>query len=371
MDLSLPSQPLKASAVIVAAGLSSRMGSLKPLLPIDDETFLARLVRIFLSSGIDDIVIVTGYQKDKIEAAMQHLPVRCVENAAYATTDMFTSVRLGLEAISAESEFCLFTTADSPCPSLYTVKLLIEKLGDGKPAAIPRYNFQEGHPIGFNRELIPAILQHRDPPGLRNALGKMHIIISFVETPDSGILEHANTPEEYQLLLEHRRAERVPSSKRCTELWNFFDTSHLVRRHCFKVTEVALAIADQFTAKGLPIDSDLVRAAALLHDLSKGQAHHAEVAADILSDLGYDQVADIVRHHMYLRTDKLQAPYEKYIVYIADKLVQGDSRLDAMEKRFAERMNDPNEAVRQAATIRRNEAFAILQQMEELLGAKI
>jgi molybdenum cofactor cytidylyltransferase len=81
------------------------------------------------------------------------------------------------------------------------------------------------------------------------------------------------------------------------------------------------------------VDLDLIAAAGLLHDLAKKQADHARKAEQILSDIGYPAVADIVGSHMDISLDNKFALSEKEVVYLADKLVKGNRIVD-LEARF-------------------------------------
>ena len=75
-------------AIVLAAGLSTRMGRPKPLLPLaDDDTFVTRIVRSFVESGVDDVVVVLGHEADAVAARLieSGVPARFVVNDAYRT----------------------------------------------------------------------------------------------------------------------------------------------------------------------------------------------------------------------------------------------------------------------------------------------
>lgn len=101
--------------------------------------------------------------------------------------------------------------------------------------------------------------------------------------------------------------------------------------HSRKVAEIAVEIAAALAASGLAIDTELVRAAALLHDLAKGQPRHAETGAAILHSLGMTRIAAIVAAHTEM--DFTGALDERTIVHLADKLTDGD-QLVTLNERF-------------------------------------
>ena len=104
------------SALIVAAGLSRRMGSFKPLLPLGNATVIENTVAGALAGGAECAVVVTGYRGGEVETVLYHRfgdTVRCVRNPDFAATDMLRSVQLGAAALrSCEAFSCCRAT----CP---------------------------------------------------------------------------------------------------------------------------------------------------------------------------------------------------------------------------------------------------------------
>lgn len=121
----------------------------------------------------------------------------------------------------------------------------------------------------------------------------------------------------------------VPSDAEIEALYVSCDTPPDVRAHSRAVAACSLRIAKQ---SGVPLDCDLLRAAALLHDLCRTAGReHPQKAAQKLDRTGYPLLADIVaRHH-----DLGDAPSpEAEILYLADKLTQGASSV-TLEARFS------------------------------------
>jgi hypothetical protein len=99
------------------------------------------------------------------------------------------------------------------------------------------------------------------------------------------------------------------------------------------VAEVAEKLSLRLNAAGLQLNVALVRAAALLHDVAKGQPGHAEAGARILAKLGFAGVGQVVGVHMDYEFLEGAALDEAAIVYLADKLVQGN-RIVPLAVRF-------------------------------------
>ena len=115
---------------------------------------------------------------------------------------------------------------------------------------------------------------------------------------------------------------RLPSEAECWTLLTNTRTPPNVINHCKLVARLGLAIASSLTRCGYPLNFDLIRTAALLHDLAKGSPHHARAGAGLLVD--YPEVAQIVAEHMDICLKPEDPLAEKEIVYLADKLVTDD-----------------------------------------------
>jgi molybdenum cofactor cytidylyltransferase len=129
--------------------------------------------------------------------------------------------------------------------------------------------------------------------------------------------------------LTARRGPSTPAE--CEAILARQNLPHAVIRHSRKVAEIAVHLAAALAASGLAIDTELVRAAALLHDLAKGQPRHAETGAAILHALGMTRVAAIVAAHTEM--DFTGVLDERAIVHLADKLTDGD-QLVTLNERF-------------------------------------
>lgn len=113
---------MRYGAVILAAGIASRMGDFKPLLPMGEESVIQNVVRVLREAGVQQIVVVTGYRKEVLEEHLKNASVMFVHNERFAQTKMFDSVKLGLEALDAACEKILLTPADVPLVRKETVQ---------------------------------------------------------------------------------------------------------------------------------------------------------------------------------------------------------------------------------------------------------
>lgn len=191
--------------VIAAAGLSGRMGAMKPLLPLGSETILRTGILTMIQCGVSPIVVVTGREHEAVEESLADLNVECVYNPAFDRCQMFDSVKMGLQAVKGRCERVLFAPGDAPLYSIKTVELLADS---GESVCAPFYDGNFGHPVCFDEKLIETILLYDGPGGLSGALeflgGKTPI-----ECQDPGAFMDADTPEDYEAMKKLAKRSRL------------------------------------------------------------------------------------------------------------------------------------------------------------------
>lgn len=194
---------MSIGAVIVAAGMSSRMGDYKPMLNLGNISIAQRVITALQQGGVDKIVVVTGYRAEELEHHLSKCGAVFLRNEKYETTDMFFSASLGLSYLKDKCEKVLFTPVDIPLFSPVTVSAL---LSCNTPLAYPSYRGITGHPILLTQEVIDKILDDSGDGGLKGALERCGIAPTMVDVDDSGILQDADTPEDFAALLQlHNR----------------------------------------------------------------------------------------------------------------------------------------------------------------------
>jgi CTP:molybdopterin cytidylyltransferase MocA len=193
---------MKFGAVIVAAGLSSRMGAFKPLLPLGNSTIIERIINTLMEGGVQDIAVVTGRDAALIEQALAQYTITFVHNKDYATTDMFHSASMGLSCMAEKVDCIFFTPVDVPLFSANTVRFLSARIQNSKEHIItPSYKGKSGHPIVMRSSVAKELISHKSANGLRGAMEAYCGPKSVIEVEDSGILYDADTPEDYTFLI--------------------------------------------------------------------------------------------------------------------------------------------------------------------------
>jgi molybdenum cofactor cytidylyltransferase len=180
----------ECTAIILAAGRSSRMGSPKALLEFRGESFAGRLRRVL--QPYCRSVIVVG-------SPASEFPVDVVNPEP--DRGMLSSLQCGLRAVPASADAVLFTPVDLPAVSERTVSTLISGWS-GELLRIPRYGGKRGHPVMFARSLTVEFLAAAGSP--KEVIDRHADAIVYTDVDDPGILTDVDTPEDYRKLTEAR-----------------------------------------------------------------------------------------------------------------------------------------------------------------------
>lgn len=320
------------TAVVLAGGYSSRMQSFKPLLPLNGAPVIEHVIRNFRKAGLDDIVTVAGHNAEELRQGIQGLGVRVVFNSRFAE-GMYSSVVAGIGALGAEVEGCLLIPADMPLVRSTTVVRLWRAFGrTGAAVVYPTFEKRRGHPTLISSRLFPAILSGDGAGGLRALLGAHDGEAQEEPVADEGILIDLDTPADYARAQQRAGQLDLPTPNECAAILEEMQVFPNIVNHCRKVAEVAEKLSIQLNAAGLQLDVDLVKASALLHDLAKGRPDHARAGGQILQEMGFTEVGRIVGLHMDCDFQKGGPVGEAAVVYLVDKMVQGDCIVSLPER---------------------------------------
>ena len=189
----------KTGAIIVAAGLSSRMHDFKPLLPFADSTIATHNVEMLQNVGLNPVVVVTGYRADELEKHLSGTGARFVRNENFRTTEMFDSVKLGIKEIINECQRILIIPMDIPAiqDSTYRKVLSVDA-----PIVRTKYRDKAGHPIVIDRDTAIKFLAYSGENGLKGAVRTNSIPPVDIEVLDDGVNRDVDTPDDYLELIK-------------------------------------------------------------------------------------------------------------------------------------------------------------------------
>jgi molybdenum cofactor cytidylyltransferase len=190
------------AGLILAAGVSSRMGSDKALLPWRDGTFLSAAIRMLQS--VTELVIVVAGQN------AANLAPKVYANAGFLVVNpspeqgQFSSLRVGLEEVlNRGRDSAIVTLVDRPAPAGKVVEQLKrEFLAADEPtwAVVPEYGGKHGHPIVIGREMIEAFLRAPADSTARDVEHANQQHITYVAVDDPLVTANVNTAEDFEKL---------------------------------------------------------------------------------------------------------------------------------------------------------------------------
>ena len=193
--------------IVPAAGLSSRMGAFKPLLPVDDEerigcvSALERAVTALRSAGAGRVFVVTGKNAEKLRGAIADLRADEVYNNNYML-GMGSSLLAGVRAAeSSGAEGALLLPCDTPAVTADSVRAVLEA-GDDERFAVACFKGKKGHPLWIPRRFFSEILLSGNVKAVTRAHEDEMI---RVETGREGVVLDMDTPADYQRVLDYLR----------------------------------------------------------------------------------------------------------------------------------------------------------------------
>ena len=192
---------MQIGAVIVAAGMSSRMGDFKPMLNIAQ-----RIVATFHQAGVTKIAVVTGYNAPLLERHLSNSGLVFLRNEDYASTQMFDSAKIGLAYLRDKCERILFTPVDIP---LFTAMTVTELIESGAELCCPVCEGRTGHPLLIASSLVDAILADSGEGGLQGAIARCGAEMLQIPVEDPGVLHDADTPADYKALLQFHNEQLI------------------------------------------------------------------------------------------------------------------------------------------------------------------
>lgn len=186
----------ETGVVILAAGKSERMKTLKAFLPFDEHTtFIRKIISTYHNWGCKEIVVVTN-EKSAIlfkssEPEIGNVTIVINDHLEY---ERFYSVKLGLGAIHTSS-FCFIQNIDNPFIDSQILDILYDHRSTEKYIS-PVFENKGGHPVLLNRGNMNRISNWSgNSANFKEVLNTMECV--NVEMPDDRVMININSPEEY------------------------------------------------------------------------------------------------------------------------------------------------------------------------------
>ncbi|HEV2225824.1 MAG TPA: nucleotidyltransferase family protein [Nitrososphaerales archaeon] len=189
-------------AIVLAAGLSTRMGRPKQTLSVSGKSMLQRVLETFRQTKVDGVVVVLGANEREVRNKVRFEKERVIVNSEYAK-GMSGSLKLGLAATAHDADAVIVALADQPLLRAATVDRLIKAHLNSKASiVVPVYNGKRGNPVLFDRSLFPQIMKIQGDVGAKSVVRKNEDVVLEVSVPDEGVLIDLDTPQDYRKILK-------------------------------------------------------------------------------------------------------------------------------------------------------------------------
>jgi len=193
-----PRRGRKVAALVLAAGRSRRMAPLNKLLVPDDKgvPMVARVVDNVLASHARPVVVVTGYEHERVEAALSGKPVVFAHAPDYAE-GLSASLKAGLAAVPPEAEGVVVCLGDMPLVAGAMIDRMIATFDpeEGRAIVQPTFRGKQGNPMLWSREFIPEMMAISGDVGARHLVGKHADRVAEVEMADDAVLRDFDTTD--------------------------------------------------------------------------------------------------------------------------------------------------------------------------------
>ena len=194
--------PAFISGILLAAGLSTRMGEPKQLLPFGESTIVETVVDSMLGAKFDEVIVVVGHCAERIQEQLGARPIRTVFNADYRE-GMLTSAQAGVRALEASDAFALMLVDQPLITSALIDQVIDAYVQTDKGIALPSYNYQRGHPVIFDQRYADDILAlGEESGGVRTLFKKYGNDIHYVTVDTDRVLRDIDYREDYERALQ-------------------------------------------------------------------------------------------------------------------------------------------------------------------------
>lgn len=187
---------MRIAALILAAGRSTRMGANKLLEVLHEKPLVRHVADAARASHVSDVIVVTGHEREKIEAALSESQTRFVHNSHYAE-GLSTSLNAGLSALPKDCDGAVILLGDMPLVTADMINALIAAVQTmpQKSAAVPVVDGEWGNPVLLMRKAFTDVSALTGDAGARKYLMGHRASVIEVPVSDRSVLVDLDTPE--------------------------------------------------------------------------------------------------------------------------------------------------------------------------------
>jgi molybdenum cofactor cytidylyltransferase len=208
----------RIGAVLLAAGAGRRLGGIaKALIRIEGASLVQRQLLALREAGVDAVVVVTGFERQPVEAEARARATALAYNADYAQ-GLAGSARIGLAALGAGFDGILMALVDQPLIEAGDLAALIAAF-NSRPAGhvlVPQVEGARGNPVMLDESVRARVLASGPGSGVRDLLDQEPALVYLWQTSNVRFITDLDTPEDLERLasLTGWRIELPPRAAR-------------------------------------------------------------------------------------------------------------------------------------------------------------
>ena len=202
----------RIAAIVLAAGLSRRMGAQnKMLVELAGKPLVRHIVEAAAASKARPVLVVTGHQAEQVRGALAATETVFVHNPSYAE-GLSSSLKAGIAAVPPACDGALICLGDMPDVSPALLDKLIAAFAPDKGAEIcvPTTGGQRGNPILIGHRFFAALQAIEGDVGARHLIADNEASVVEVPVQSAAVLTDIDTPEALAAARKNRpAADRV------------------------------------------------------------------------------------------------------------------------------------------------------------------
>ena len=202
------------SAVLLAAGMSTRMGQNKLLLNFREKPLIVHAVDTLLASDIDEVIVVLGHEIEKVRDQLERSiglankaasgkPLRLTQNPDYQN-GLSTSVRTGVEAVSRQANGIMIYLADQPLLEPEDVNRIVAGFAAAKEVnksiVVPFFRGERGNPVILDASLRDSILGIVGDVGCKGVIKRYPEKVYAIEMENDHVVRDVDDIQAYERL---------------------------------------------------------------------------------------------------------------------------------------------------------------------------
>ncbi|MGH6988446.1 MAG: NTP transferase domain-containing protein [Stellaceae bacterium] len=187
----------RIAALILAAGQSTRMGTLNKLtIEVGGKPMVRHAAEAALGSKARPVTVVTGHEREAVEAALSGLDVAFVHNPDYAQ-GLSTSMKTGLAALAATADGAVMLLGDMPRVAATEIDRLIAAFNptEGRAIVVPARKGKRGNPVLLGRQVFHELARVEGDRGAREVIAAHDDLVAEIDVAGDGILTDIDTPQ--------------------------------------------------------------------------------------------------------------------------------------------------------------------------------